>query len=1140
MIFCVLSIVALNISLAKHSVGQSIHDKRIELSLKGESLKEAISQLQKTSGFTIFFPSEKIVGVVSTGPKNLSGSVAEVLERLLTPTSLAYRQVGQNIVLYEHTPDAPGAGNATGPQTAAQEPLSLTGIVTDEQGVPLTGVSIAVKSPGATAPGRQYATMTNGYGNFAMVVPNNQFLLVFSYVGYESREITIGDTRNFDVQLKQVVSELEGVVVTGLYERPKETYTGASRSFGREELAKVSNNNLLSALSALDPSIQLPENINIGANPNALPEVVLRGGNSLIDLGQEGQGNPFNYSSGSNTPLFILDGFEVPLQRINDLDMNRIARVDILKDAAATAIYGSRAANGIIVIETIRPQGGKLRLTYTGNLEVETPDLRGYNLLDAHGKLEVELLAGVYENTFNATRDRLEIYESARRYAVEQGVNTNWLAKPLQAGIGQKHNIFLEGGAENALYGINLTHNERSGVMKASGRTTTTGNTYLSYRLKNFLFRNDLTLTFNKGENSPYGSFNQYVRLNPYWSPTNADGSMKLYLEEVINPQTGQRLTDFDTYDNLDWVDTRRLGRPVNPLYNASLNVVDQKGYWNIANNFFAQWQAQPWLRLTGRFSYLRQSDESDLFMPAQHTSFVAVETFRKGSYTKGYGLNTTMEGFLSADVNKTIDKHLFFGTLGLNMKQNRFNTEEFVVEGFPNSKMDQLVLGNRFKEDSKPTGTEGLSRLAALLANMSYAYDNRYLLDLSYRLDGSSQFGSRNRFAPFWSAGAGWNLHQEPLLKDNPAINRLRLRYSFGYTGSQNFSSFLGITTSRYYTDREYRGVVTPYLLGYGNPDLAWQRTQKNNFGADITLFDRLDVTANYFIERTEGSIATISTAPSTGFSQYSANLGDVLSRGVEVNARFNIINNTQNRNLWSVFVNAFHVSNRIERISNTLQAMNTRADTTSSSLPVLRYAEGQSTTAIWSVRSLGIDPSTGDEVFLTRDGVITNQYSPLNQVIVGDTRPTIEGTFGTNFELNNVGFNVYFRFSLGGQAYNQTLIDRVENVSVSHYNVDRRVLEERWNTPGDHSFFKRLEANVRYPTLNSSRFVQDNNFLNCESASVYYRFPDRLNERLRLNNTKITLFGSDLFRVSSIRRERGLDYPFSRGFTLQVQTSF
>lgn len=1113
--------------------------QNVNLQVKDASLEQVFKLIERQTGYGFLYTAKTLQGSEKVNLSVKNTPLKQVLQQLLYSQGMTFSMPpgGKTIVVKKQGSIANRAPLPGAPATAVAPPVlqlvEIKGVVkSEDSGEPLVGATITVK-------GTKTATLTDAKGEFSINAGPGT-ALVITYVGYVDKEITVKRSDFYEIKLATSPTSVNETVVTGVYVRPKSNFTGASNSFSAEDIAKVSNSNILNALQSLDPSFQLMENLNLGSNPNVLPDVVLRSGNSLVDLGGSST-VPFDYANGANTPLFILDGFEVPLQRINDLDMNRIAKVDILKDAAATSIYGSRAANGVIVIETVRPKEGKLRFTYIGNISVEAPDLSSYNLLNAREKFDLENKMNAYSfYGWNFRDEQLGFFYNQRLAAIEKGVNTDWISQPVQTGIGTKHAIYVEGGANDALYGVNLTYNKITGAMKGSDRQLLSGNTFLSYRVKKFQFRNDLTINANTANNSPYGSFTQYTRLNPYWTPYDSVGNLKVYLEDVRD-NTGTRLTNFDQYDNLDgWP----VGRATNPLYNASLNIVDKRTYQNLVNNFSTQWQAAQWLRFTGRFAYQYQADESDIFLPAQHTSFVSRPTFEKGSYTKGYGKKQSMEGMLTADMNKLIGQHQFFATVGTNIQQTKYHTESFRVEGFPNPRLDQLVLGNRFPQDSKPTGTESVTRLLGLLSNISYSYDNRYLLDFSFRTDGSSQFGTLRRFAPFWSAGAGWNLHNEQVVKDLGFVDRFKLRYSFGYTGSQNFESYKAISTSQYYTSSDYRGIIGTYLLGFGNDALAWQKTAKSNFGADITLFKKIDITGNYFVEKTQGSIATISTAPSTGFTSYAENMGDVIGRGWELYLRYNIINDNVKRNNLSLFANLFSVRNKIEKVSSTIAAMNARADTARSSRPITRYAEGQSTSAIWAVPSKGIDPSTGYEIFVKRDGSLSNIYDPRDQVIVGDSRAKIEGTFGTNLELNGIGFNVFFRFRYGGQAYNQTLVERVENVAAAYYNVDRRVYEERWQKPGDITFFKGLIDNagiaITEPTYTTSRFVQDDNLMALENLTMYYRFSNALNKKLGLENTRISFFTSDVFRLSSIRRERGLDYPFAKTFSLQIQTSF
>lgn len=1144
--FICLFLLTLAVSLfgATESSGQGINRTTINFSTGRLTLKEALTQLEKKTGMTIFYPSEIVAEYIVNSIDGKNRTVAATLDLLLRDTRLGYQQSGESIVLFEKKDNVNEAHTVP---TSQKEQLQrrVGGIVSDESGKPLGGVSISVRNwrtlPSSLQGGSSTATDANGH--YSIAVPHDTTVLVFSLLGFVSQEIEVRNRQNIQVTLRQTSEIVEEVVVTGLFERPKDVYTGAVRSFNQEELQQVAGNNVLTALKSLDPSFQMPENLNLGSNPNALPEVTLRGGNSLVDPSGTTT-SPFNYQSAPNTPLFILDGFEVSLTRINDLDLTRIKSVDLLKDATATAIYGSRAANGVVVIETIRPASGDLRITYTGNMSIESVDLTDYNLLNARGKLDIEERSGVYQ-FWGDTRieQQLEHFYNYRLAEIERGVNTNWMTLPLQTGIGQKHNVYIEGGDESILYGIGGTYFNTEGVMKGSNRQNILGNAYLSYRRQGLNVRNDLTVTSNIGNNSPYGTFRQYTRLNPYWTPYNDDGSLKYYLETVYDGD-GNRLLNFDSYNNLDGNTIDPTVRPTNPLYNAGLNLTDQTRYTNLMNNTALQWQVNPWLRLSGSLALQFQWDESDRFLPAQHTSFANTPTFEKGSYDKGHGKRVNYDANFGANFNKAIDKHLLFGTLGVNAQQIRSYTNMYTVIGFPNARLDDITQGLGFREDSRVTGDESFTRLIGGFANASYAYDNRFLADLSFRLDGSSQFGANNRIAPFWSTGAGWNVHNEPWLKEVDWLDVFRVRYSFGYTGSQNFSSYLARTTSRFYNGSDYRGMIGSYLLGFGNDNLSWQKTQKNNFGIDLNIFNRFNVVANYYVETTQGSIGTVNTAPSSGFSSYSENIGDIRTKGFELFARYNIINSSQNRNNWSVFANLFRVDNEISRLSSTLEALNSRADTTFSSLPITRYAVGQSTNAIWAVRSRGIDPASGYEIFEKQDGSLTNIYDPRDQVIIANGRPKLEGTFGTNVEYNGIGANIFLRFRMGGYAFNQTLVDRVENAAVNMYNVDRRVAEERWLQSGDVTFFKGLidysNRAINLPTYNSSRFVQRSDLLSLESISIYYRFSDELNKRLRLSNTRITLYSNELYQWSTIQRERGLDYPFSRTFTFQVSTSF
>ena len=342
---------------------------------------------------------------------------------------------------------------AFGQDAAAQNQggtVKLSGTVTDSgDGYPLIGVSVMIE-------GTLHGVATDLDGKFTLEIPDYATNIVFSYVGYETlvKEYHPGNAASFSrIVLDANTMELDDVVVTGVYERKKESFTGASATFKGDQLKKVGSMNIMQSLQTLDPSFKIMESTQFGSNPNTMPDIEIRGKTSVAGLREE-------YGTDPNQPLFILDGFETTLETVMNLNMNRVASVTILKDAASTAIYGSKASNGVVVIETKAPARGRLQLSYKGDFGVEIADLSDYNLMNAREKLEFETLAGVYTDgngdPFNQIR--LDNLRNERLKSIESGTDTYWLSEPIRTGFTHKHNLYAEGGEEKIRYGIGLSY----------------------------------------------------------------------------------------------------------------------------------------------------------------------------------------------------------------------------------------------------------------------------------------------------------------------------------------------------------------------------------------------------------------------------------------------------------------------------------------------------------------------------------------------------------------------------------------------------------------------------------------------------------------------------------------------------------
>ncbi len=1003
----------------------------------------------------------------------------------------------------------------------AQNTRTISGIVTDEAGEPLTGASVSQKRVSKTE--SIVGVIVDVHGHFSLTLPASARAIDVSFIGCETRTIELTKENSYKIVLKSSTEMMDEVVVTGAFTRKANTYTGSVTTVKSDQLLKVGNQNLLSSLANIDPSFMKLDNLGAGSNPNAMPDFQMRGQTGFADL--KGQ-----YESNPNQPLFILDGFETNLTKIIDLDMNTVESITLLKDATAKAIYGSKAANGVIVVETKRPEAGRMKVTYNGGLNLEMPDLTSYDLCNAAEKLQVEKMAGLYTSDNAVTQIAYQKQYEARLREVLAGVNTDWKAQPVRTGVGQKHALYLEGGDKYMLYGVDLSFNNIEGVMKGSDRNTFSGGITLTYRLKKFQFRNKLSITYNEANESPWGSFNTYTLMNPY---------SRLYDEK------GQLMQSYN-YD-------QDGSKSANPMWNATINTKYLSKYTDITNNFYTEWQLRENLKLTGRLGLTKVESSADAFRPASHTDFInysAADIYRKGAYEKGNTESFSINGDVGISYSIQADKHMLFFNGQANFTNYTYNGAIMMAEGFPNDNMDHIIFGVQYEKGGKPIGVEGISRSVGGIASMNYSFDDRYLFDANYRLTGSSEFGANNRWGSFWSLGAGWNIHKENFLKDNQMINQFKIRFSTGYTGSQGFSTYEALATMKYYGTSSYNGSIGSYVVGLANPDLQWQKKYDNSIGADFTfLNNRLNGRFDYYVSTTKGMLTDITVPESTGFNTYRENMGETENKGFEAYLTAKVWENKKKQSYVNIFGSVARNRNKINKISNSLRKFNAEQDAkknqneeadklTDITTPSVRFEEGQSMSAIWAVPSLGIDPKNGKEIYVKKNGSVTYEWNAADQVVFGDAQPEFNGNFGFNSEIRGFGFGATFNYRLGGQIYNSTLVNKVENAS-PYYNVDRRVFTDRWQNPGDIALYKAItDKSYTRPT---SRFVQDYNTLTLSSVNVYYDFRHcQFLKNSFLERLKVSAYMNDLFVVSSVKTERGTTYPFARTLSVAVQATF
>ncbi len=1096
----------------------------VTLSRRTTSLKNIFKEIKKQTGYFFFYKGQLLQGKPEIEIELQRASLVEALNASLKNQDLSFNIVNKTIVISKKE-DLPKAVN----QLAAK--IEVKGTVADKAtGETLPGVNIAIKN--GTSLG-----VTNEKGEFRVSVDEGT-VLVFSYVGYELFEAKVTGSKSLNIKLTPKATQMTDVVVTGYQTIKKETYTGNAITIKGDDLKRNNPQNLLKSIQTFDPSFKVLDNNLFGSDPNALPKINVRGATALPTI--EDTDNILdrnNLSSNYNLPAFMLDGFEVTLQKVTDLDINRIESVTLLKDAAATAVYGSRAANGVIVITTKAPVAGKLQLSYNYELSVNAPDLSDYHVLNAADKLAYEKLAGLYDASDNTgyTPEQLDAEYFNRLKNVASGVDTYWLSQALRNAYRQKHAIYVQGGDQKFRYGLDLRYETTPGVMLESDRNRYSGGMNFTYNPSSkLLFRNEVTITQVTGHNSPYGDFSTYVRMNPYYPKTNANGDIiqELATWKVDTHQSGP-----------DQIKPRYV---FNPLFEGTLASFDKSSNLELIDAFSVDWKLSPSLNFKSQISLNKSQTSNDKFLSPLSNAFYEYPSDKlnnKGSYTLLESDRLAIDGKATLGYNKQIGDQYFNLVLGANVVAVRTDDKLVEAQGFSNDRFTNIGFARIYKENSAPGGNVTENRLAGAFFSGNYSFKNKYLLDASFRYEGSSAFGSNKRFAPFWSTGLGWNVHKEDFMQSLPFISQLRLKGSAGVVGSVSFPAYLSRSLYRYEPNNWYSTGLGAQVLGYGNSNLQWQKTTTYDAGIDLGLFaDRLVISPRYYYKLTKGLITDVDLPPSTGFTTYKENLGDVSNKGYELYFTANALR-TRDFNI-NITGNLAHNVNTLVSLSNSLKTLNqkideyqTNPDKNAASTPLVRYNEGQSMSMIYAVPSLGIDPQTGKEIFLKRDGSLTYDWSVRDIAPIADSAPKAEGNINPNISYKSFMLSLSFYYRFGGYSYNQTLVDRIENAD-PRFNVDSRVLNQRWIKPGDQTFFKNI-ADLS-PTNVSSRFIQKDNLLELRSIYLSYDFKRELIKKYGFQNLRTTMTLNDIFRTSSIQMERGTSYPFARSLTVSLLASF
>ena len=1013
----------------------------------------------------------------------------------------------------------------------AQQEKRVTGTVTSE-GEPLPGVSVQLK-------GASSGTITDIDGKYSIEIPATG-TLVFRFVGMRTVEQPVNNRSVINVTLESESKELEEVMVVAYATAKKYSFTGAASTMKAGEIEKLQTSSISRVLEGTVSGVQASA---ASGQPGTDAEIRIRGIGSI---------------NASSAPLYVVDG--VPFDgSVNSINPDDISSMTVLKDAASAALYGSRGANGVIIITTKQgDQNTKATVKVKASLGGSNRAVRDYDRVstDQYFELYWEALRNQYAKSADYTPATAAAQASkdlvtklmgggpnpyGPQYAQPVGTdgklvagarplwNSDWSDAMEQQALRTELNLSVSGGGKANQYFFSAGYLNDKGIALESGYQRFNLRSNITSEMTSWL-KGGVNLSFaHSMQNYPVSSDSKTSnvitagRTMPGFYPIyemNTDGSYKL-------DENGDRIYDFGSY------------RPSGSMAN-----------WNLPATLPLDKSERMKDEVSGRTFLEATIIEGLKFKTSFNFDLINYNTL---DYTNpqlgpakenGGGVSRMNTRTFSwtwnniATYDKTIGEHHFNVLAGVEAYSYRYDELTASRSKMAQPDMPELVVGSQL------TGGSGYRidyALVGYLTQALYDYQNKYFFSASYRRDGSSRFAPETRWGNFWSLGTSWRIDREEFMASTSDwLSALTLKMSYGAQGNDNLGTYYA--SKGLYTIVSNLGENALVSDRMATPNLKWETTTAYDLGLDFGMWeDRLTVTFGYYLKKTKNLLSSVTLPTSLGFIDYKENLGQMENEGVELALRSFVYKS----NDWNVslFVNMAHNKNRIVSISNALSSYNDKADQEQANnddyktKPMVRYKEGRSSTAIYAMKSLGIDPATGKELFQRQDGTNTYVWDPKESVVCGDTEPKVTGAFGTNITWKQLNLNMNFSYRLGGQVYNQTLINRVENADPRD-NVDRRVLEQRWQKPGDHTFYK--DINDKSTTPAGSRFIQDENVLQLGSLSLSYDLKKEWLKPIGFDMVRLTAMMNDVFRLSTVKRERGISYPFARSMSLGVMVQF
>ncbi len=1066
------------------SKAQELLQKAVSIQADKAQLRQVIHMIEKQASVKFIYSSAHIRAGRQVNLQVTNMKLSEVLDRLLTPLDLDYRIINGRIVLDNAAP-LPGAGqDDTGWQMQAPPDISVTGKVIDEKGEGLPGVNILIK-------GTRQGTVTDAGGTFTLRVPDEKAVLVFSFVGYISQEVTVGSQTSINILLEVDDKSLEEVVVVGYGTVKKSDLTGAVTRVGEKEIKATPVIALDRALQGRAAGVMATTS---SGSPGASTTIRIRGTGSV---------------NAGNDPLYVIDGF--PTGNLNTINPNDIESIEILKDASATAIYGSRGSNGVVIVTTKRGKEGQSNISFESYYGVQKvrrkiPLLNAREYAEFFNEARVNAGSSPY---FDGSAPDRPLPEAL-------GEGTDWQDEVLRTAPIQNYQLTFTGGESKTRYSISGNYFHQDGIV-------------LNSFFKRYSVRANLDREVKSWLKIGLSSQAAHSRSNSSFTPAQGglgggviNAALNFAPVFPIYAQNGNYYRDFSSL-NGNLVD--------NPVGLANERT-EQYNTIRLLNNFFAELRL--WKGLVFRTSW-----GADLFH--SKTNQYSTRQIELGAGSNGVASVGASQNINWLNENTLTYQESFFDKLNLTALLG-YTTQSYYNENvtanaanFNNDFALYHALGTGATLRTPSSGA-GQWALISYLSRLNVGWDDKYLLTLTARTDGSSRFGPNRKYGFFPSGAFAWRMINENFMKSQSLFSDFKTRISYGITGNQSIGDYAYLSNMA--TSTAVLGGANPSLQtgampgGISNLDLSWEKNIQFDAGLDFSLFaDRLQVTADYYIKTTSDLLFQVNVPQTTGYSSSLRNIGKIENRGWEFAVRSFNVNKGGFR--WNTEFNIAFNRNKVIRLDGRpeflsgsgighLQISNTVLMRIGEPLGNFygRIMDGIFQNAQEVSESAQPNAKPGDIRYrdVNQDGAINDS----DRAIIGNGYPKFFGGIDNTFTYKGFDLNIFFQGSNGNDILNY---GRFDAYSLNGNGNQAKEVLRRWTPDNPSNTLPR--ANAAGGRILSSFHIEDGSYLRMKNLSLGYTFPSSLLSRIAVKNLRIYASGQNLLTFTGYK---GYDPEVSR----------